>query len=64
MVSDDLVLLDHYGDALLKTGEVKKAIEVYQRAIEKEVRKNDREQIEARRNIEHKLRTLREQYPE
>ncbi len=61
-VSDDVVLLEHYGDALVKIGEIKKALEVYRRALAKEVRKNDHEQAEARTSVGRKLEKLLQQY--
>ena len=60
----DVVILEHYADALVQAGDEAKALEIYRSALEKERDTDDREQEEIQERIERKLNELAVRRPD
>ncbi len=62
IVRDDMVLFEHYGDALVRTGDIKSAVDIYRKAILREEPPGgfaeDSEQGASRKRMEEKVARL------
>jgi tetratricopeptide (TPR) repeat protein len=58
MTAGDVVIVEHYGDALVKNGKLVRAGEVYRSALESELDANGRKDTEAARRLREKLAAL------
>jgi len=58
--SGDAVVVEHYGDALVKTEKFERAVEVYGAALEGELDGNGRQETDISRRLRAKIESLRE----
>ena len=62
IVRDDMVLFEHYGDALVKAGQIKEGVEAYRKALLREVpagaESEDSEQGSSRKRMHEKVSRL------
>ncbi len=63
-VSDDVVILEHYADALLSAGDKKKAVEVYRAAVENTREGRGKDERDSRSRIKQRLDSLRATDPD
>lgn len=61
--SGDAVVVEHYGDALVKSGKLERAIDVYRAALEGELDGNRQHETDTSRRLRAKIEALRERIP-
>lgn len=63
VVTEDIVIQEHFGDSLVKVEKYDQAAEVYRNALERGRDQDDKEEVEALARIEKKLASLLESHP-
>jgi tetratricopeptide (TPR) repeat protein len=58
LTSGDVVIVEHYGDALIKNGKIDRGAEVYRAALETELDTNGRKETEVAERLRRKIKSL------